>query len=216
MTRTTMTDVPHAHDSKVPRMPAPDASKALWREWARWKRAQLSAEKLLAEAQAPGSAAVCEALLTFLRNRQITGVLAYHALAGEIDLSALASPVSAPQLRLYTTRAVFRPVPRLTLHAWESASEVSRFGARQPPRGTPEVSREQIGAVLLPGLAFDQRGWRLGYGGGFYDRLLEDWPVLTVGVVAGELWLPQLPHEPHDLPVDFVATELGVRATERP
>ena len=192
----------------APAAPKPGASKAVWREWARWKRAQVSAET-----QASSSAAICAALLEFLHDHQIDGVLSYHALPGESDLSALATHT---HLRLYTTRATFKPAPRLTLHAWESASEVSRFGARQPPRGTPEVSREQIGAVLLPGLAFDQGGWRLGYGGGFYDRLLQDWPVLTVGVTARALWLPQLPHETHDLPVDFVATELGVQATERP
>ena len=184
--------------------PEPGAPKAVWREWARWRRAQVSAG-----AQASSSAAICAALVAFLHDRQITGVLAYHALPGETDLSDLATHT---HLRLYTTRAVFRPAPRLTLHTWGSASEISRFGARQPPRGTSEVEREQIGAVLLPGLAFDRSGWRLGYGGGFYDRLLHDWPVLTIGVTARALWVPQLPHEAHDLPVHFVATELGVQA----
>ena len=189
-------------------LPEPGASKAVWREWARRRRAQIPAET-----HSASTAAICTALLDFLNARQIRSVLAYHALPGESDLSALAAHTP---LRLYTTRAVFRPEPRLTLHTWESASEVSRFGARQPPRGTPEVSREQIGAVLLPGLAFDQGGWRLGYGGGFYDRLLQDWPVLTIGVTTRALWLPQLPHEAHDLPVDFVATELGVKPVGRP
>ena len=132
-------------------------------------------------------------------------MLAYHALPGEPDLSALAT-----EFELYTTRAVFRPRPRLSLHTWHSASEHSRFGALQPPRGTPEVARDQIGAVLLPGLAFDRSGWRLGYGGGFYDRLLEDWPVLTVGVIPAEMLIPELPHETHDLPVQYVVTEQGV------
>jgi 5-formyltetrahydrofolate cyclo-ligase len=139
-------------------------------------------------------------------------VLAYHALPGEPDLSALSA-----HLTLYTTRAVFRPEPRLTLHAWHSASEgnsaseISRFGARQPPRGTPEVPREQIGAVLLPGLAFDEHGWRLGYGGGFYDRLLAGWDVPTIGVTTQALLMARLPHEAHDLPVKVIATEAGVQ-----
>jgi 5-formyltetrahydrofolate cyclo-ligase len=183
----------------VSSFPSVQASKAVWREWARRRRTQLPP---------PDSAAICAALLEFLAVRGITSVLAYHALPGEPDLSALEQ-----HLRLLTTRAVFRPEPRLSLHPWESASEISRFGARQPPRGTPEVGREGIGAVLLPGLAFDHGGWRLGYGGGFYDRLLADWKVLTIGVTPEALWLPKLPHEDHDLPVDFVATELGVQKT---
>ena len=181
--------------------PNPQQGKALWREWARLRRSQLPP---------PDAAAICLNLLAFLQAQGIHTALAYHALPGEVDLSAL-----APHLRLYTTRAVFRPEPRLTLHDWHAATEVSRFGARQPPRGTPEVERREVGAVLLPGLAFDHRGWRLGYGGGFYDRLLAGWEVLSVGVTAQALWLPELPHEAHDLPVGFVATELGVQAVER-
>ena len=170
--------------------------KATWRAWARDRRGNLPL---------PDSAAICAALTEFLRSRNVTGVLAYHALPGEPDLSALAA-----DFRLYTTRAVFRPGPRLSLHPWHTASELSSFGARQPPRGTPEVSREDIGAVLLPGLVFDRSGWRLGYGGGFYDRLLEGWPVLTVGVIPAAMLIAELPHETHDLPVQHVATELGV------
>lgn len=186
--------------------PALHCPKTVWREWARQRRSQ---------APPPDAAAISSGLLAFLERRGITGVLAYHALPGEPDLSALAVPALADRLRLYTTRAVFRPEPHLTLHDWHSACEVSRFGARQPPRGTPQVSREEIGAVLLPGLAFSARGWRLGYGGGFYDRLLEGWDVLTVGVVGRALWVPELPHKAHDLPVQYVATEEGVQAIQK-
>lgn len=182
-------------------LPTLHDSKTVWREWARHRRLQTPA---------PDAAAICSRLLAFLEPRGLTSVLAYHALPGEPDLSALAGP-----LRLYTTRAVFRPEPHLTLHDWHSASEVSRFGARQPPRGTLQVSRQEISAVLLPGLAFSLQGWRLGYGGGFYDRLLEGWDVPTVGVVGRDLWVPELPHEAHDLPVHYVATEDGVQAVQR-
>jgi 5-formyltetrahydrofolate cyclo-ligase len=65
--------------------------------------------------------------------------------------------------------------------------------------------------VLLPALAFDERGFRLGYGGGFYDRLLADWPVLTVGVTPEALVLSAVPREAHDVPVAYLATERGVR-----
>ena len=140
-------------------------------------------------------------------------MLAYHALLGEPDVSALAA-----HLHLYTTRAVFRPEVRLTLHDWHSATVVSRFGVRQPPRGTPETDRDQIGAVLLPGLAFDETGTRLGYGGGFYDRLLAGWDVLSIGVTTQAMLLPQsmLPREVHDQSVAYVATEQGIHELRRP
>ena len=184
--------------------PDPQASKAVWRDWARLRRSRLPA---------PDAAVICEHLLAFLGERGINHVLAYHALLGEPDVSALAA-----HLHLYTTRAVFRPEVRLTLHDWHSATVVSHFGVRQPPRGAPEMDRDQIGAVLLPGLAFDETGTRLGYGGGFYDRLLAGWDVLSIGVTTQAMLLPQsmLPREVHDQSVAYVATEQGIHELRRP
>lgn len=197
----------HGSD-RAPPLPSPHASKSVWRDWARLQRSQRPA---------PDSAAICEHLLTFLAGRGVDHALAYHALPGEPDMSALAA-----HLHLYTTRAVFRPEARLTLHDWhsavgsKSATTVSRSGIRQPPRGTPEVDRTRIGAVLLPGLAFDETGTRLGYGGGFYDRLLQGWDVLSIGVTAQAALLPgfTLPREAHDQSIRYVATEQGVRQIE--
>jgi 5-formyltetrahydrofolate cyclo-ligase len=60
--------------------------------------------------------------------------------------------------------------------------------------------------VLVPGVAFDLQGNRMGYGAGFYDRLLSN-PLLTaprVSAFFSEQLVDQVPHEPHDLPVDIL------------
>ncbi|WP_161881756.1 5-formyltetrahydrofolate cyclo-ligase [Deinococcus alpinitundrae] len=180
--------------------PPINASKTEWRGWARGRQAKLP----------DVSQAVCQQLRVFLRSQGAAVVLAYRALPGEVDVSALGADFT-----LLAPRAHFRPTPRLTLHAWESATEPSRFGVLQPPLGTPEIGQAAVDAVLLPGLAFDVAGVRLGYGGGFYDRLLVGWPVLTVGVVAGAMLLPALPREAHDLPVKWLASEAGVHSARR-
>lgn len=182
-----MTPPPHA------------APKATWRAWAREVRA----------GQPDRSAEVCTHLAAFLHAGGARRVLAYHALPGEPDVGALTADFD-----LLTTRARFRPTPHLTLHGWETATEVSRFGVHQPPADTPRVALETVDAVLLPGLAFDRFGVRLGYGGGFYDRLLPGFPGLTVGVVWGALVVEALPTQAHDLRVRFLATEGGVRPTQ--
>jgi 5-formyltetrahydrofolate cyclo-ligase len=173
--------------------------KVALRAWARERRA----------AFADLSPTVCGHLAGFLKARGIARVLAYRALPGEISLDAL-----EPDFELYTTRAIWKPEPRLTVHAWASATEPSRFGVLEPPRDAPQVERERVQAVLLPGLAFDRSGLRLGYGGGFYDRLLEEWAVLTVGVIPSALVLDALPGEPHDVRVAFLATEAGLHPTK--
>lgn len=175
--------------------PVPGAPKDEWRAWARTERAALP----------DLSGAILAHLRAFLRGHGFQRVLAYRPLPGEPDVSALAG-----DLDLYTTRARFRPTPRLTLHPWHTATEPSRFGALQPPADAPEVALHHVQAVLLPALAYDWRGVRLGYGGGFYDRLLPDFRGVTVGVIQSALLVDALPGDAHDCPVQWVATEAGV------
>ncbi|MEW6422625.1 MAG: 5-formyltetrahydrofolate cyclo-ligase [Deinococcota bacterium] len=181
------------------RPPAPTAPKPEWRTWAREVRAGLP----------DLSAEVTAHLAAFLREHGVRRVLAYRALPGEPDVSTLAEA-----FELLTSRVRFRPTPHLTLHPWHTATEISRFGALQPPAGAPRVELETVDAALLPALAFDRRGVRLGYGGGFYDRLLPGFTGLTVGVVGEALVVDELPSEAHDLRVEFLATETGVRRVQ--
>lgn len=176
--------------------PASTAPKPEWRAWAKAVRAGLP----------DLSAEVTAHLATFLRARGVRRVLAYCALPGEPDVSGLADA-----FELFTTRARFRPAPHLTLHPWHTATEPSRFGARQPPVDAPQVALSAVDAALLPALAFDRHGVRLGYGGGFYDRLLPGFAGVRVGVIWSALVVDALPREAHDLQVGFLATETGVR-----
>nr|WP_254606012.1 5-formyltetrahydrofolate cyclo-ligase [Deinococcus sp. JMULE3] len=150
------------------------------------------------------SAPVTAALQGLLRQLGARRVLAYRALSGEPDVSALSG-----EFELLAPRARFRPEPRLTLHPWHTATEVSRFGALQPPADAPQVPLDTVDAILLPGLAFDQAGVRLGYGGGFYDRLLPAFRGVTVGVIQDALLVPELPRDPHDGPAQWLVTERG-------
>ncbi len=67
------------------------------------------------------------------------------------------------------------------------------------------------GALVVPLLAFDRRGHRLGYGGGYYDRTLAGLPgALTLGVAFAAQEVDAVPVGPGDMPLDAVATEQGV------
>lgn len=144
-------------------------------------------------------------LRAFLHTRQARRVLAYHALPGEPDVSGLER-----DFELFTTRTRYRPDRHLTVHPWVTATEVSKFGYLQPPATAPQEPLRSMDAVLLPGLAYDRHGVRLGYGGGFYDRLLPGFAGLTVGVVWAPLLVPGLPTETHDIRVQWIATPDGL------
>ncbi|MFM1844637.1 MAG: hypothetical protein RLZ78_717 [Actinomycetota bacterium] len=75
------------------------------------------------------------------------------------------------------------------------------------PVGDPLTGLSQIQAIVVPALKIDQSGFRLGQGGGYYDRALKNLNAWKIGLVyAGELSSEVLPHESHDVPLDAAAT----------
>ena len=77
------------------------------------------------------------------------------------------------------------------------------YGVPEPVADGPEAD-DPAALVLMPGLAFDPQGHRLGYGGGFYDRFLAAEPHPTIALCYAFQLLPQLETEAHDIPVDAV------------
>ena len=81
------------------------------------------------------------------------------------------------------------------------------YGMLEPGEDCPVVPKGEIDLILAPGLAFDRRGYRLGQGGGYYDRYLEDFSGCTVALCREICLLEQVPVEEFDAPVDIVLTE---------
>lgn len=99
---------------------------------------------------------------------------------------------------------------RLLFRAWRPGDplEVGVFGTLQPSPKREVVEPE---ALLVPLLACDEDGWRLGYGGGFYDRTLADLRAkgrtIAVGVGFGAQLIPEIPHGPQDQRLDWLLTD---------
>jgi 5-formyltetrahydrofolate cyclo-ligase len=95
------------------------------------------------------------------------------------------------------------PIP----YAPGDATIRTSFGAEEPAAGAP-IDPVSIDVVAVPGVAFDRRGRRIGYGAGFYDRFLRDLPAFSVGLAFGLQVLDRdLPAGNFDLPVDAIVTE---------
>jgi 5-formyltetrahydrofolate cyclo-ligase len=89
---------------------------------------------------------------------------------------------------------------------------VGKFGVREPAASCEEIPLNQFDLVLVPGLAFDLSGNRLGRGQGFYDRILAKASGIKCGVGYDFQLLKKIPTEPHDAKVDFIFTpSRGVR-----
>jgi 5-formyltetrahydrofolate cyclo-ligase len=138
---------------------------------------------------------------------------AYVAMKDEADPFPLLETLIAKQCVIALPRVVAKDEP-LAFHRWKPGDELYRgaLGISEPAKDTP-LAFPHI--LLAPLLAFDARGHRLGYGGGFYDRTLDflraNSTVRAIGVAYAGQEVAELPREDHDHVLDAIITENGVR-----
>jgi len=134
-------------------------------------------------------------------------ILTYLPMHHEIDLTPLVS--SHPGHRFVLTRTP--PAGPLTLHDFGSPRERHRFGFDQPTEQAPAVDVGEVDMALVPGMAFDRRGVRLGRGKGYFDVLLARLrDRVLVGVAPSDLVVEDIPEEPHDVRMTHLVTEAGL------
>lgn len=131
-------------------------------------------------------------------------------------LSSPTEPGTAPLIEALLARGanVLAPQARDGRMAWAVLHPSSEYVAGPQgvlePAGPADGDITGAGLLLVPGLAVDAAGRRLGRGGGYYDRLLASLDTPSCVLLYGDEVLPRVPVEPHDERVDMVATELGV------
>jgi 5-formyltetrahydrofolate cyclo-ligase len=129
-------------------------------------------------------------------------------------------PRLALALRALDERGVITGLPRveesgelLTLHRYRDGEplEESGYGIVEPLQSAPRIAAADIDVIVVPGLCFDASGFRVGYGKGFYDRLLPTLPrALRVGICYDHELLGELPSTSNDAPVHLVVTDARV------
>ena len=143
---------------------------------------------------------------------------AYVGFDTEIDTAPFLATVLAQGRRLLLPRVVeagSRTRRHLVLHQVgdvDRDTRPGRWGIREPdPARCPAIDPLDIDLVLLPGVAFDRRGGRLGYGAGFYDRLLTRLrpDCLRVAAAFSLQVVAEVPLEPHDQRCQCLVTEAG-------
>ena len=143
-------------------------------------------------------------------------VAGYWPLGDEIDPRPLMLALAGQGCRLALPVVTGRG-EALAFRAWMAgdALEDGGHGTRHP---LARAASLRPAVVLTPLLAFDRKGFRLGYGGGYYDRTLaqlrESGGVVAIGLGFAAQEVAVLPVEPWDQPLDMIATECGVIAVE--
>ena len=160
------------------------------------------------------SAHITAKLLTLDEYRNARCVLAYMSFGSEFDTSALIEHALTNRKALCLPR-VNREARALELHLVtnpDSDLHAGMWGIREPRAECPIADMTRVDFVLLPGVAFTARCERLGYGGGFYDRLITRFtrrPPLIAAAFAMQI-CAAIPLDAHDVPIDAVVTEESV------
>ncbi len=143
-----------------------------------------------------------------LTGKTVSGFIPYLS---EIDTRPLLSALGANGLATCVPVVIEHNTP-LEFRTWVPGEPTiaGRWGIPVPPDGSPVVDPD---ILLVPMLAFDASGYRLGYGGGFYDRTLEKLramkPVTAIGVAYSAQQVDTVVRGDHDQPLDWVLTEKG-------
>ena len=155
------------------------------------------------------SEAIRRKLVRLAAYRRATTVACYVSLPYEVETHRLIHDM------LKDGKRVAVPYVRGRQLKWSELRDPARdlrrgaFGVLEPrPRAVRSVRAQDVDVVVVPGIAFDRRGHRLGHGHGYFDRFLDTLPagIPTIGLCFDFQLVAALPYEPHDHPVDAVLT----------
>jgi 5-formyltetrahydrofolate cyclo-ligase len=174
-------------------------------------RATMQARRdALGPAAAAAAAAARAHLLELAAVHGVGTVALFAAIATELDPSPAADALRAAGVRVAFPRVL--DGRRLAFHevAVDAVLHPSPLGIPEPDAAWPTIAPCDLDLIVVPGLAFDRAGRRLGWGGGYYDGVLADPPRLAAGFLHSVQLLERVPAGPNDRAVTHLITEAGV------
>ncbi|BAN24420.1 5-formyltetrahydrofolate cyclo-ligase [Caballeronia insecticola] len=159
------------------------------------------------------SEALARRLEALIARHDVQCVGFYWPVAGEFDArDALARWLAAEPTRTAALPVVVEAHAPMAFHAWHASAPMKTGRYRIPVPAEERVVVPEL--LLIPCVGFDAERYRLGYGGGYYDRTLAQWPgarrPATIGIAFEAGRCGTLPREAHDMPLDAIVTESKV------
>lgn len=139
--------------------------------------------------------------------QQAQNILAFTSFRQEPDLSSLWQ--SFPKKNWGFARCVEKDLMwhQVAIADFSNQMQLGAFNILEPLHDLPPMDLGNIDLILIPAVAGDRQGYRLGYGGGFYDRWLPKSTGFKAGVIFDEFYVDKLPHDVWDVRLDAILTD---------
>jgi 5-formyltetrahydrofolate cyclo-ligase len=173
-------------------------------------RARAARDAVPAHERATRSAAIARHLLAVPEIAAARTVMVFWSFGSEVHTAPIIDALLEGDRRVALPRVEDGDIVAVAYRPGDAMRETA-LGMREPAGGEL-VPPDELDAVVTPGLAFDAEGYRVGYGGGFFDRLFAKTrpDVRKAGVCFAAQIVERVPRGGHDVPVDIVVTERGV------
>lgn len=156
--------------------------------------------------------AICDRFLSLSSYRYADTILLYYPLKNEIDTRRIALDALEKGKRLAFPRCIENN--EMVYHYVTSLDELTsgKYGINEPKEDLPLYvpSADSHALCVLPAIIYDKKGYRLGYGKGYYDRFLSSFKGTKAGLIYSDFIIDEIPHGRYDLRADVVITEKGV------
>lgn len=157
---------------------------------------------------------ICKRLCTLASIRYADEILSFSPLAGEVNITDFNMYALDSGRSLYLPRCKTDGSSEMSFHLVKSLESLTKgsYSISEPSLDAPVWSNsENMRSVcIIPAMSYDKRGFRLGYGKGFYDRYLASKSSLKIGVCYTSFLSDSLPRGRYDLAVDIIVTEKGI------
>jgi 5-formyltetrahydrofolate cyclo-ligase len=173
------------------------------------KRVLAARDGMTPEERAAKSRAIEGRLFSLGEFRSARVVMFFASFRSEVETGAMIQRALASGKRVVLPKVIGKELALCEIRDFNADVVPGAWGIPEPGECRP-AKLDEIDLMIMPGAAFDERGNRLGYGAGFYDRLLPAFTKTTVALAFEEQLVPSVPSAPHDVPVHKIVTDKRV------
>lgn len=150
---------------------------------------------------------IYEKVINLKEYKEAKTIFSFVGVNREIDTLSIINNALESGKRVGVPRCISKGIMEVYEISRLTSLEEGKYGLLEPKEDCPQIKSEEIDFAIIPCVSCDKEGYRLGYGGGYYDRYLENAAFTTAVICREKILCEHIPHDEHDIKVDMVISE---------